>query len=286
MFILLNTLETSTGYREQLDLLMKHELPVVNCEDAPWALHKVVCALDSWLHILSSASKSCSLTLNSVEQVPEPMEIDVDGRSISGKEDLESIREDGELPSLVTAAASLTSSNHTPSIVSNQARSRQLALMTKNLDSPVSKGKSPSFKKYEDDLDLVLDDDSEVDEPVGRTEAHVEALCPEKADNSWVDYGAREFALVFSRKTDGGKLWKLEATVTSKNSIFYNSIFPIFFSFLSVKSSCIGRCVLAWSILFDLLYFLCLSMFLLHQEMTMGQMKVTITMNSEQWKQK
>ncbi|EFH39976.1 hypothetical protein ARALYDRAFT_494728 [Arabidopsis lyrata subsp. lyrata] len=195
---------------EQLDLLMKHELPVVNCEDAPWALHKVLCALDSWLHIRSSDSKSCSLTLNSVEQVPEPMEIDVDGRSVSGKEDLESIREDGELPSLVTAAASLTSSNHTPSKVSNQARSRQLALMTKNLDSPISKGKSPSFKKYEDDLDLVLDD-SEVDEPP--TEAHVEALCPEKADNSWVDYGVREFALVLSRKIDGGKLWKLEATV-------------------------------------------------------------------------
>lgn len=215
---MLNTLETSTGYREQLDLLMKHELPVVNCEDAPWALHKVLCALDSWLHIRSSASKSCSLTLNNVEQVPEPMEIDVDGRSISGKEDLESIREDGELPSLVTAAASLTSSNHTPSKVSNHARSRQLALMTKNLDSPISKGKSPSFKKYEDDLDLVLDDDSEVDEPA--TEAHVEAVGPEKADNSWVDYGAREFALVLSRKIDGGKLWKLEATVTSKNTVF------------------------------------------------------------------
>ncbi|XP_010494255.1 PREDICTED: THO complex subunit 5B-like [Camelina sativa] len=195
---------------EQLGLLMKHELPVVNCEDAPWALHKVLCALDSWLHIRPSASKSCSLTLNSVEQVPEPMEIDVDGRSIPGKEDLESIREDGELPSLVTAAASLTSSNHTPLKVSSQARSRQLALMTKNLDSPVIKGKSPSSKIYEDDLDLVLDDDSEVDEPAGRTEAHVEALCP---DNTWVDYGAREFALVLSRKTDGGKLWKLEATV-------------------------------------------------------------------------
>lgn len=207
-------------YREQLDLLKKHELPAVNCADAPWAFHKVLCALDSWLLIQSSASKSCSLTPNSVEQVPEPMEIDGDGRSISGKEDLEGIREDGELPSLVTAAASITSSNHTPSKASNLARSRQLALMTKNLDSPVSKGKSPSFKKYEDDLDLVLDDDSEVDEPAGTTEAHVEALCLEKADNSWVDYGAREFALVFSRKTDGGKLLKLEATVTSKNAIF------------------------------------------------------------------
>ncbi|CAL9242278.1 unnamed protein product [Arabidopsis halleri] len=218
---------------EQLDLLMKHELPVVNCEDAPWALHKVLCALDSWLHIRSSASKSCSLTLNNVEQVPEPMEIDVDGRSISGKEDLESIREDGELPSLVTAAASLTSSNHTPSKVSNQARSRQLALMTKNLDSPISKGKSPSFKKYEDDLDLVLDDDSEVDEPT--TEAHVEVLCPEKADNSWVDYGAREFALVLSRKIDGGKLWKLEATV--RVSMEYPLRPPLFSLSLHASSS-------------------------------------------------
>ncbi|KAF8107749.1 hypothetical protein N665_0117s0021 [Sinapis alba] len=198
---------------EQLDMLMKHELPAVNCEDAPWALHEVLCALDSWLQIRSSASKPCSLTLSSVEQVPEPMEIDGDRRSLSGKEDVESIREDGELPSLVTAAALITSSDQTPSKVSSLARSRQLALMTKNLDSPISKGKSPSFKKYEDDLDLVLDDDSEVDEPAGKTEAHVEALGPVKADNSWVNYGAREFALVFSRKTDDGKLWKLEATV-------------------------------------------------------------------------
>lgn len=195
-------------------MLMKHELPAVNCEDAPWALHKVLCAFDSWSQIRSSASKSCSLTLSGVEQVPEPMEIDGDRRSLSGKEDVESIREDGELPSLVTAAALITSSDQTPSKISSLARSRQLALMTKNLDSPISsKGKSPSFKKYEDDLDLVLDDDSEVDEPAGKTEAHVEALGPMKADNSWVNYGGREFALVFSRKTDDGKLWKLEATV-------------------------------------------------------------------------
>ncbi|CAH8346905.1 unnamed protein product [Eruca vesicaria subsp. sativa] len=198
---------------EQLDMLMKHDLPAVNCEEAPWALHKVLCALDSWLQIRSSSSKSCSVTLNSVEQVPEPMEIDGDRRSLSGKEDVESIREDGELPSLVTAAALITSSDQTPSKVSSVARSRQLALMTKNLDSPISKGKSPSFKKYEDDLDLVLDDDSEVDEPAGKTEANVEALGPVKADNSWVEYGAREFALVFSRKTDDKRLWKLEATV-------------------------------------------------------------------------
>ncbi|CAA7041652.1 unnamed protein product [Microthlaspi erraticum] len=198
---------------EQLGMLMKHHLPTVNCEDAPWALHKVLCALDSWLlHTLSTASKS---SLNNTEQAPEPMEIDADGRSISGKEDLEGIREDGELPSLVTAAAasSITSSNQTPSKVSNLARSRQLALMTKNLDSPVSKGKSLSFKKYEDDLDLVLHDDSELDEPAGTTDADLEAFSPEKPDNSWVDYGAREFSLVFSRKTNGGKLWKLEAKV-------------------------------------------------------------------------
>lgn len=208
-------------------MLMKHELPAVNCEDAPWALHKALCALDSWLQIRSSASKSCSLTLSSVEQVPEPMEIDGDRRSLSGKEDVESIREDGELPSLVTATALITtSSDQTPSKVSSLARSRQLALMTKNLDSPISsKGKSPSFKKYEDDLDLVLDDDSEVDEPAGKNEARVEALGSVKADNSWVDYGAREFALVFSRKTDDGKLWKLEATVHILKTLYSFYIF-------------------------------------------------------------
>ncbi|KFK31773.1 hypothetical protein AALP_AA6G156800 [Arabis alpina] len=223
------------GLAEQLDLLKKHELPAVNCADAPWAMHKVLCALDSWLLIRSSASKLCSLTPNSVEQVPEPMEIDVEGRSISGKEDLEGIREDGELPSLVTAAASIISSNDTPSKPSNLARSRQLALMTKNIDSPISKGKSLSFKKYEDDLDLVLDDDSEVDEPAGTTEAHEEALCPENVDNSWVDYGAREFALVFSRKTDGGNVWKLEATV--KISMEYPLRPPLFSLSLHASSS-------------------------------------------------
>ena len=263
-------------------MLMKHELPAVNCEDAPWALHKVLCALDSWLQIRSSARKLCSLTLSSVEQVPEPMEIDGDRRSLSGKEDVESIREDGELPSLVTAAALITtSSDQTPSKVSSLARSRQLALMTKNLDSPISsKGKSPSFKKYEDDLDLVLDDDSEVDEPAGNNEAHVEAWGPVKADNSWVDYGAREFALVFSRKTDDGKLWKLEAMVYILKT---RSSLCIFLPQVS-KLICICRSRLAWSILLDLLSFLCLSILLL--EMTTGQVRVIITMNYVLWKQR
>ncbi|CAN8270712.1 unnamed protein product [Cochlearia groenlandica] len=186
---------------EQVDLLTKHEIPSLNFRDTPWSLHKPLCNFDSWSHTQSPSNNPRSSQTHTEQVSPDPMEID--GRSISGKEDLE---EDGELPSSLVVVTTGSSNNN------NLARSRQLALMTKNIvDSSPNKGKSPSFKKYEDDLDLVLDYDSDVDKPV---EADLEPLLRKEETNGfWVGYGAREFELVLSMKRDDGKLRKLEAKV-------------------------------------------------------------------------
>ncbi|GKV04626.1 hypothetical protein SLEP1_g16767 [Rubroshorea leprosula] len=87
---------------------------------------------------------------------------------------------------------------------SNPNHSKQLALITKSIVSPVGTGKSSSFKKHEDDSDLMLETDSDVDEPAEiEAEAENAALAQhyEIAKKSGVDYGVQEFCLVLTRKS-------------------------------------------------------------------------------------
>lgn len=205
------------AYREQLDSLVKLEWPTLNCESVPWALHAPLCDFHGWSPAGSPPHQASSLPVTDTDQAQEPIDVDMDRRSGGSKEESESAREDGELPSLVPVTSIVNNVKLTPSKVSNIERSKQLALISKSIISPINKMKSQSFKKHDEDSDLLLDTDSDWDE-LAQIEPEVENIasiqCLEMAGKAWVDYGIKEYSLVLSRKVDtNGKNVKLEAKV-------------------------------------------------------------------------
>ncbi|CAN1323805.1 THO complex subunit 5B [Linum perenne] len=202
---------------KQLDSLVQLKWPSVNCERVPWASHTPLCSLDSWSSIAPPPNQASSLHAIPTDQVEEHMDIDRDGRSGTSKEGLEGVREDGELPSLVQRGSMADDMKHTTSKVSNVERSRQLALISKSVISPLSKVKSHSFKKYDEDTELLLDIDSDNDEltqneqeteDVDSTQGHL------FSSESWVDFGAKEYSLILTRKLSSeGRNVKLEAKI-------------------------------------------------------------------------
>lgn len=189
---------------EQLDILMMLRWPSLTCESVPWASHNPFCHLDEWSPVGSSLNQVLPLPVTDTEQVQDPLGVDVDGRVGASKEESESAREDGELPSLVPAAAVVNDALLSPSKGSNIEHSRQLALISKSMTPQISKAKSLSFRKHDEELEIMLDVESDLDEPApiegeGETAA---AACYECVENSWVDYGVREFCLLLSRKMD------------------------------------------------------------------------------------
>ncbi|XWS14706.1 hypothetical protein CRYUN_Cryun35bG0032100 [Craigia yunnanensis] len=213
---------------EQLDSLMKLKWPSLNCKSVPWALHTPFCSLHSWSSAESKVNEVSALPVTDTEPVREPMDVDMDGRSGMSKEELEGLREDGELPSLLSVPSVTNDAKLTPIRGSSLNHSKQLALISKSILSPVSKGKSPSFKKHDDDSDFMLETDSDLDEPTEtETENSASTQCYEIADKSWVDYGIKEFILLLTRKMDtSGRNMKLEAKV--KISMEYPLRPPLF----------------------------------------------------------
>lgn len=202
------------NYREQLDLLTKLKWPALDSESVPWALHTPLCSLYEWSAIGPLCNQISSLPVNSIEQSQEPVDVGMDGRSGPSREEAEGAREDGELPSLVSFASSANDIKLNPNKGPNLEHSRQLTLISKSTISPL--GKSQSFKKY-DDSDLMLDIDCDLDEPAP-SEVEIENAGSgefhERADNSWMDYGVREYYLTLSRKMDAKeKDVKLKAKV-------------------------------------------------------------------------
>ncbi|GMI91154.1 hypothetical protein like AT5G42920 [Hibiscus trionum] len=151
---------------EQLDSLMKLKWPALNCKSVPWALHAPFCSLHSWSSVGSKVNEdSSSQPVIDTEPVQEPLD-DMDGRSGITKEELEGYREDGELPSLLSVPSATIDAKLTPLKGSSLIHSKQLALISKIILSPASKGKLPSFKKHDDDSVFMLETDSELDEPL------------------------------------------------------------------------------------------------------------------------
>jgi THO complex subunit 5 len=194
---------------------MKLEWPPLNCESVPWVLHTPLCNLHGWSPAGPPPNQASTLAVADTNIVQEPIDVNVDGR-------LESAREDGELPSLIAAASAVNDVKLT-SKVSTIEHSRQLSLMSKSIISPISKVKSQSFKKHDEDFDLLLDTDSDLDElsqiePEVETDASIKYH--EMAEKSWVDYGVKEYTLVLIRKKDDGeKKVKLEAKVSLNYSL-------------------------------------------------------------------
>ncbi|XP_057974037.1 THO complex subunit 5A isoform X2 [Malania oleifera] len=188
---------------EQLDSLMKLKWPSLTCESVPWALHTPLCNLHCWSSVGPQPNEVLSLPVAETEQIQDPLDID-NGRLGASKEEVESAREDGELISLVPAAAAVNDVKLPPSKGSELEHSRHLALISKIMMPPVSKTKSLSFRKYGEDSDFMLDVESDQDEPVrSETEIGNTAVgCYGLVEKSWVDYGVREFCLVLTRRME------------------------------------------------------------------------------------
>ncbi|XP_065881136.1 THO complex subunit 5B-like [Euphorbia lathyris] len=211
---------------EQLDSLMKLQWPPLNCENVPWALHSPFCNLHGWSSARPSAIQTSSVP--DTDKVLELMDVDVQKGSGISKEELEGAREDGELPSLVASVSNNVKLNSSRS--SNVEHTKQLALISKSAISPISKTKSLSFKKHDEDSDLLLDTDSDQDdlasfEPEVENEASAEQ--DKMNEKLWVEYGAKEHLLVLTRNMDakGGNV-KLEAKI--KISMEYPLRPPLF----------------------------------------------------------
>lgn len=188
--------------------------PALAGRRVPWASHDPRCSLHAWFPLGSSPSQVSSLAVTEMEQVQHPTEVVVDGKSASSKEEVESTREDGELPSLVPAT-SINDTNVTPIKRTDFDHSAKLAFISKSTSSPITKGKSPSFKKYGDDTDLILESDSEMDDIV-QTEQDSNNT-PGSAvvsDKSWVDCKVQEYCLVLTRMMDNEeRKMKLESKI-------------------------------------------------------------------------
>lgn len=199
---------------EQFDSLMKLNWPALASRRVPWASHDPRCILHAWFPVGSSPSQVSSLALTETEQVQHPTEVVVDGNPASSKEEVESTREDGELPSLVPAT-SVNDINVAPIKRTDFDHSAKLAFISKSTSSPITKGKSPSFKKYGDDTDLILESDGEMDDIVQiEQDSHNSPGSAGVSDVSWVDFKVQEYCLVLTRKMDNEeRKMKLEAKI-------------------------------------------------------------------------
>ncbi|XP_055833705.1 THO complex subunit 5A-like [Solanum dulcamara] len=199
---------------EQFDSLMNLNWPALVGRRVPWASHDPRCSLHAWFPLGSSPSQVSSLAFTETEQGQRPTEVVVDGKSAFSKEEVESTREDGELPSLVPAT-SINDTNVTPIKRTDFDHSAKLAFISKSTSSPITKGKSPSFKKYGDDTDLILESDSEMDDIVQiEQDSDNTPGSGGVSDKSWVDCKVQEYCLVLIRKMDNEeRKMKLESKI-------------------------------------------------------------------------
>ncbi|XP_042487100.1 THO complex subunit 5B [Macadamia integrifolia] len=200
--------KAQTALAEQLDFLMKLKWPPLAYENVPWASHNPLCNLQSWSSVGPSPHQVSSLSAVALEQVAEPLDLDTEGRSCTLREEMESAREDGELPAVVHVPTiindtKLPDAKIPVSKVTDVEHSRRLVLLSKSIVPPFNKTKSLSFQKNDEDSELTLDDGSDLDE-ASQFERE-----PESAANmgchkmvSWEDYGVKEFCLVLNRKIE------------------------------------------------------------------------------------
>ncbi|KAI3460226.1 hypothetical protein Pfo_016889 [Paulownia fortunei] len=201
---------------ELLDSLRNLKWPTLTCESVPWASHAPRCNLHGWLSMTSAGNRTTSLPVSDVEQGQGPASLDADRKIRVSKEEMETTKEDGELPSLVPVASGVDDVKLTPSKGSELEHSGRLSLISKSITSPITKGKSPSFKKQEEDVDLMLESENELDEPIQvETSDNASRLGgPAMIENSWADCGTREYSLVLIGKLNNDERnMKLEAKI-------------------------------------------------------------------------
>lgn len=195
-------------YRKLLDSLRSLKWPTVTCESVPWATHAPQCKLHGWL-----SNRTTSLPVGDVEQGQDDS-VDAHTKTGMSKEEMETTKEDGELPSLLPVGVS--DANLTPYKGSDLEHLGRLSLVSKSIMSPLTpKGKSPGLKKQEDDIEIMLESENELDEPVQAEEQSDDLEGSSMVKNLWADYGIQEYTLVLTQKLDhDGRIMKLEAKVS------------------------------------------------------------------------
>lgn len=165
----------------------------------------------------SAGVSSGSLPVGAAEQGQDSKNVDAHIKTGFSREDMETIKEDGELPSLVPVPNGVNDAKLTPSEGSEFEHSGRRSLISASTISPLTnKGKSPSFKRQEDDIDLMLESEDE-DEPVQLEEQSDNVSRqggPAVLDNAWADYGVKGYTLVLVQKLDNDdKIMILKAKV-------------------------------------------------------------------------
>ncbi|KAL2894660.1 THO complex subunit 5B [Bienertia sinuspersici] len=186
---------------EQLDSLTNLTWPSLTCQSVPWASHEHLCFLHKWLLVGSSHNLGLSLpSVDLEQQCHDSLDDDVAGRAGTSKEEVEVgiVKEDGELPSLIPeAVVTDDKSNNHASGAKHSAK--RMTPIPKSIGLPIKTVRNPSFGRYEEDIDLMLDSESELDDS---TKFEMENECVNPEDNSWVDYGVKEYDLVMTRRRD------------------------------------------------------------------------------------
>ncbi|XP_072952849.1 THO complex subunit 5A [Typha angustifolia] len=202
---------------EQLDSLMKLRWPPLAYRNVPWALQTPLCNLHSWSPA-GVIPDSSSLSSVVVRKATGGADLDLDIRSVTSWEEIESTREDGELPTAVTSNLP-----NDPSIADLLDHSRSLTLISKSI-TPTKKSSSQVLGRNEDYPELMLlDSESETEQACTDLEAENESLI---VDKTWEDYATREFNLVLSKKIGNERIVELEAKV--KISMEYPLRPPLF----------------------------------------------------------
>ncbi|KAL9258520.1 THO complex subunit 5B-like protein [Drosera capensis] len=183
---------------EQLDQLRKLKWPSLTCGSVPWASHKPLCTLHSWLALGSSSEAGMPLLERNA--IHSSVINVMDARPDSTKEIPEFVGEDGELPTLLPTPAATDNNELTQREGSDHEHSRGLAMMSKTIVSPYKVSKTLSFSIQDEDSELMLVDSESVHEESGKTE--LEAVSAADIDSmdakSWVDYKVQEFRLVLA----------------------------------------------------------------------------------------
>ncbi|GKD32485.1 hypothetical protein Tco_1247994 [Tanacetum coccineum] len=189
------------SYKEQIDSLAKFTWTALNFKTVLWFSHDRLRNLQSWI-VMPSHKATTSIE----ENIQAPQEVEMVNEPDTSKAEIENNKEDVKLPSLNLFTTIVKDIIITPLKESGIAHSRCLALITKFVASPRSKGKSvklPSFRKHDDDLDLMLVSNNEVDEPTKTDEATGSEEI-KVVDNSWITCGIREYSLLLTRKVNSG----------------------------------------------------------------------------------
>ncbi|KAF8377546.1 hypothetical protein HHK36_030928 [Tetracentron sinense] len=135
-------------------------------------------------------------------------------------------KEDGELMYLVPVPALINDAKLTASKGADLEHSRCLALISKSVIPPISKRKPQSFRENDEGSDLLLDTESDLDEPEqikAGTKNAASIGCYEVVENSWVDYSS----VWSSRRMDTNeRTIKLKAKI--KISMKYPLSSPLF----------------------------------------------------------